>query len=158
MTDGAARLIEVHGGSVKNPAERERLKRAYQHLTSRIPEEFWTSGQWMTEKTGGSDVQISETTARFDATENVYKLTGFKFFTSATTSQMAITLARVHPNQPLSAFYLETHDAQGQLNGITIHRLKNKLGTRAVPTAELELKDTRAILIGKEGEGVILDS
>lgn len=29
---------------------------AYNHFTSRNPEEFWTSGQWMTEKRGGSDV------------------------------------------------------------------------------------------------------
>ena len=26
------------------------------HLTSRDPNTFWTSGQWMTEKEGGSDV------------------------------------------------------------------------------------------------------
>ena len=30
--------------------------RAYGHLTSRDPTEFWTSGQWMTERKGGSDV------------------------------------------------------------------------------------------------------
>ena len=30
--------------------------RAFLHLTSRSPENFWTSGQWMTERGGGSDV------------------------------------------------------------------------------------------------------
>ena len=30
--------------------------RAYSHLTSRDPSQFWTSGQWMTERQGGSDV------------------------------------------------------------------------------------------------------
>ncbi len=29
---------------------------AYSRLTSRQPERFWTSGQWMTERQGGSDV------------------------------------------------------------------------------------------------------
>ena len=32
------------------------LKDAYSHLTSRDPKKFWTSGQWMTERKGGSDV------------------------------------------------------------------------------------------------------
>ena len=31
-------------------------KRAFCHLTARDPGSFWTSGQWMTEKRGGSDV------------------------------------------------------------------------------------------------------
>ena len=29
---------------------------AFANLTSRDPEKFWTSGQWMTERRGGSDV------------------------------------------------------------------------------------------------------
>ena len=29
---------------------------AYHRLTTRDPQQFWTSGQWMTEKKGGSDV------------------------------------------------------------------------------------------------------
>lgn len=29
---------------------------AYSRLTTRQPESFWTSGQWMTERRGGSDV------------------------------------------------------------------------------------------------------
>ena len=32
------------------------LQDAYNRLTSRDPEKFWTSGQWMTERKGGSDV------------------------------------------------------------------------------------------------------
>lgn len=32
------------------------LKNAFDHLTSRDPKKFWTSGQWMTERRGGSDV------------------------------------------------------------------------------------------------------
>lgn len=29
---------------------------AYSRLTTRQPDQFWTSGQWMTERQGGSDV------------------------------------------------------------------------------------------------------
>ena len=49
MTDGAAKLIEVEGEGFLR-------ERAYLRLTSRDPEKFWTSGQWMTERKGGSDV------------------------------------------------------------------------------------------------------
>ena len=36
--------------------EEEKFKSAFQKLTSNTPQQFWTSGQWMTEKKGGSDV------------------------------------------------------------------------------------------------------
>lgn len=39
-------------------------------------------------------------------------------------------------------------------NGIYIHRLKNKIGTHALPTAELSLNATTAYLLGPLGEGV----
>ena len=142
MTDGAARLIEVLGDeSLRNGA--------FRRLTARDPEQFWTSGQWMTERAGGSDVSRTGTVARQDG--QVYRLFGTKWFTSATTSQMAMTLAKVENergetvagSRGLSLFYLETRQQDGRLNGITIHRLKDKLGTRAVPTAELTL-DGRA--------------
>ena len=32
------------------------LQDAYNHLISTNPKKFWTSGQWMTERKGGSDV------------------------------------------------------------------------------------------------------
>ena len=54
----------------------------------------------------------------------------------------------------MSLFYLETRDTDGGLNGIQIHRLKEKLGTRALPTAELTLGGAQARLIGAEGQGV----
>jgi len=49
---------------------------------------------------------------------------------------------------------VEVKDKNGDLNGITIHRLKDKLGTKAVPTAELELNKTSATLVGPLHRGV----
>jgi hypothetical protein len=61
---------------------------------------------------------------------------------------MALTLARPEGNpqggKGLALFYLETHDADGNLNHILVHRLKDKLGTRKVPTAELTLDGSLA--------------
>lgn len=39
----------------------------------------------------------------------------------------------------ISMFYAELRDSQGNLNNIEVQRLKDKLGTRQLPTAELLL-------------------
>ncbi len=150
MTDGAARALELYGD--------EELKRnVFKRLTSRDKGAFWTSGQWMTERTGGSDVGGTATIAR-PLGDGQYTLHGTKWFTSATTGQMAITLARIEGAAPgargLSVFYLEIRNSNGRLNNLEIHRLKDKLGTRALPTAEISLNGTIARLVGTEGSGV----
>jgi alkylation response protein AidB-like acyl-CoA dehydrogenase len=110
----------------------------------------------MTESIGGSDVGLSETVAKRDG--NQWRLFGRKWFTSAVGSQMALTLARPQGNPPggkgLALFYLETRDDQGRLNNIVVHRLKDKLGTRKVPTAELTLEGTPAVAVAGEADGV----
>jgi alkylation response protein AidB-like acyl-CoA dehydrogenase len=149
MTDGAARtLLESHNAPL--------VARAVPHLTSRDSAQFWTSGQWMTETTGGSDVGLSRTIARRDA-GGIWRLHGRKWFTSAASSQMALALARPEENGPgssgLALFYLETRRPDGSLNGIRIERLKDKLGTRKLPTAELSLEGAAAELVAGTTEG-----
>src|SRR4030095_13121328 len=51
-------------------------------------------------------------------------------------------------------FYVETRDARGLPNGILVNRLKDKLGTRKVPTAELELEGTPAELVCGTSDGI----
>lgn len=70
-------------------------REAFQNLTSRDPNKFWTSGQWMTERKGGSDVSDGTETQAILQSDNHYKLYGYKWFSSATDSDMTITLARV---------------------------------------------------------------
>jgi alkylation response protein AidB-like acyl-CoA dehydrogenase len=150
MTDGAARALELHAD--------EKLKdRALPHLLSRDPANFWTAGQWMTERAGGSDVgHGTETTAKKHGSE--YLLSGTKWFTSATTSPVALTLARIEGapagSAGLSLFYVELFDETGRLRNIRINRLKDKLGTHALPTAELTLEGTPAYLVGDKAHGV----
>lgn len=149
MTDGATRTL-------LNSGNRPLIDRAIPHLTSRDPAQFWTSGQWMTESTGGSDVGLSETVAQLE--DGVWRLHGRKWFTSATTSPMALTLARPEGNpsggKGLALFYVELRDAAGTLQNITVHRLKDKLGTRKVPTAELTMNGTPAIPVQELANGV----
>ncbi len=149
MTDGAARTLLLS-------RNQELIDGVVPHLTTRKPTEFWISGQWMTEITGGSDVGSSEAIARRDA--DGWRLYGRKWFTSAINSQVALTLARPEGNPPggkgLALFYLALRDEHGRLRNILIDRLKDKLGTRKVPTAELTLDGTPAQLVMGTTDGV----
>jgi acyl-CoA dehydrogenase len=153
MTDGAARTLLASGNQ-------QLIDRAVPHLITREPSEFWTAGQWMTELTGGSDVGLSETIARqsTDSDTREFRLYGRKWFTSAVNSQIALTLARPEGNpsggRGLALFYIETRDENGRLRNIEINRLKDKLGTRKVPTAELTLAGTPAQLVLGTTDGV----
>ncbi|NJD32537.1 MAG: acyl-CoA dehydrogenase [Gammaproteobacteria bacterium] len=148
MTDGAARALVESGN-------RQLVDRALPRLTARDPALAWTSGQWMTETTGGSDVGRSQTRAVKDG--DGWRLYGRKWFTSSVASQMALTLARPEGNaaggKGLAMFYVELRDGEGRLNGLRVDRLKDKLGTRKVPTAELLLDGTRAELVGPPSNG-----
>jgi alkylation response protein AidB-like acyl-CoA dehydrogenase len=150
MTDGAARTLLASGNQAL-------IDTYVPRLVSRDPAVMWTSGQWMTERTGGSDVSQSETIAR-RGDDGSWRLYGTKWFTSATTSEMALTLARPEGNpdgsRGLALFLVELRDASGRLRNIQINRLKDKLGTRKVPTAELTLDGAPAILVGATGDGV----
>ncbi len=148
MTDAAARTLLVHGG----PSDLD----AVGHLTSRDPDVAWTSGQWMTETAGGSDVGRTGTVARLDA-DGYWRLTGTKWFTSATTSEMALTLARPEGapmgSRGLSLFRIHRTLDDGRRNSILVRRLKDKLGTRSLPTAELELEGAIAFPVGDPTDG-----
>nr|XP_043881155.1 acyl-CoA dehydrogenase family member 11-like [Solea senegalensis] len=156
MTDGAAKVIQSIG--VTSPVDE-----AYSRLTTREPEWFWTSGQWMTERQGGSDVASGTETVAVPQSDGTYTLHGFKWFTSATDADMTLTLARVldgagatiSGSRGLSLFYAEvSRDESGQLRGIEVQRLKDKLGTRQMPTAELLLDGLPAHRLSEEGRGV----
>ena len=149
MTDGCARTLET----LAAPELRDRV---LPRLVSRDPSWAWTSGQWMTEQIGGSDVGLSETLAR--ETSEGWRLDGTKWFVSAATSEVALTLARPEGNGPggkgLALFFVQARDERGRLNRIVLNRLKDKLGTRQLPTAELVLEDTPAELVCGHSDGV----
>lgn len=149
MSDGAARTLIAS----KN---RALIERALPRLTSRDPNAVWTSGQWMTERTGGSDVAISEAEARSDG--DAFRLYGTKWFCSAIASQMALTLARPEGNpasgRGLALFYVEVRNPDGASNGIQVNRLKDKLGTRMLPTGEITLDGTRALAVMGTRDGI----
>ncbi|MDB5650466.1 MAG: uncharacterized protein JWL62_1986 [Hyphomicrobiales bacterium] len=149
MTDGAAKVLRDFG---TEPEHHE----AFAHLTSRDPQQFWTSGQWMTESRGGSDVSATATCARREGAS--WRLTGAKYFASATTAEIALALARkdgaAQGSRGLTLFLAQPRDEHGAWRGVQVRRLKDKLGTRALPTAELDLDGLHAVQLGADGAGV----
>jgi hypothetical protein len=70
MQDGAASLLKRHIDDEDIDITAKLVFRgAYQRLTAR-EEGAWTSGQWMTERVGGSDVSGTETLATFAPIKN----------------------------------------------------------------------------------------
>jgi alkylation response protein AidB-like acyl-CoA dehydrogenase len=148
MSDGAARVL-LDAGDGEDAAVAARL-------VSRDPDVAWTSGQWMTERAGGSDVGGTETVAIRDG--GAWRLHGTKWFASAATSDLALALARPEGAPPgsrgLTLFRVHRLLPDGSRNAIELRRLKDKLGTRAMPTAELELRGALARPVGPPQDGV----
>jgi putative acyl-CoA dehydrogenase len=104
------------------------------------------AGMAMTEKQGGSDVRANTTRAE-PAGDGTYEITGHKWFCSYPPCDVFLTLAQAPAG--LSCFLFEGRDP-----GFRIQRLKDKLGTRSLPSSEVEFHRVRGRLIGEEGRGV----
>ena len=109
------------------------------------------AGMGMTEKQGGSDVRANSTTATLVA-DGTWRLRGHKWFTSAPMNDVFLVLAQAPGG--LSCFLAPRVLPDGSRNTFRFQRLKDKLGNRSNASAELELDDTVAWLVGEEGRGV----
>jgi putative acyl-CoA dehydrogenase len=102
-------------------------------------------GMAMTEKQGGSDVRANTTRAE-PAGDGWWELTGHKWFCSYPPCDVFLVLAQAPAG--LSCFLLERGP------GMEFQRLKDKLGTRSLPSSEVEFRGAAARLLGEEGRGV----
>lgn len=149
MTDSTARMLRRYGS--------EELRARYlPALTSTDIETLWQGTQWMTERTGGSDVGASTTLARQDA-DGTWRLWGDKWFTSVANASMALTLARPEGAPPgtrgLAMFLVPRHLPDGSRNGWTVNRLKDKLGSRSMATGEVTYAGAVAYVVGDPARG-----
>ena len=124
------------------------------------------------QRSGGSDVSQTETRATaMGSSDNFgpeHKLDGFKWFPSATDSDVSVALPRTgdpaQGSRSLSLFFVPLRlpllrDTSSSApspvsNGILLHMLKNKIGTHVLPTAELSINDSTAYLLGPLNQGV----
>ena len=109
-------------------------------------------GMAMTERQGGSDVRTNTTRAAPAGTNGEHLLSGQKWFCSAPMSDAFLVLAQAPGG--LSCFLLPRVLPDGTRNRFRIQRLKDKLGNRSNASAEVELDEAWAVMIGEEGRGV----
>jgi putative acyl-CoA dehydrogenase len=103
------------------------------------------AGMAMTERQGGSDVRANITRAE-EAGDGWYELHGHKWFCSYPPCDVFLVLAQTRGG--LSCFLVERGP------GMEFQRLKDKLGTRSLPSSEVEFHGAAARLVGEEGRGV----
>jgi putative acyl-CoA dehydrogenase len=113
-------------------------------------------GVAMTEKQGGSDVRSNTTRAvplGARGPGELYALTGHKWFLSAPMCDAFLTLAQTGGDAGPSCFLLP-RILGGRKNGLSIVRMKDKLGNRANASVEVEYHGAHAWLVGEEGRGL----
>src|SRR5262252_7107248 len=150
-TAGVIKTLQHAGG--------EELKKKY--LPRLLDPNYATrfhGAQFLTEIQGGSDVGANACAAALlDAGENKWLINGEKWFCSNVTADLALITARPENSAPgtkgLGLFLLPRRLDDGALNGIYIRRLKDKLGTKSLATAEVDFKDAIAYQIGEPGRG-----
>ncbi|MCR8847440.1 acyl-CoA dehydrogenase family protein [Rossellomorea sp. SC111] len=127
------------------------------HVLSTGEVELYEGATFLTERQGGSDVGANDTKAVKDG--EAYQLWGEKYFASNSgMCGVTMVLARIEGSgkgtKGLSLFAVPWRKEDGSLNGIYIRRLKDKLGVRAVPSAEVEFKGANAYLVGEPDRGI----
>lgn len=148
MTDGVARVLEKHGTS-------KIANETLSHLTTRNLDDLWQGAMFLTERQGGSDVGANRVTAHQE--HGRWFLNGDKWFCSNVDADAILALARL-PAAPdgtrgLGLFLVLRKGPPKNEQTILIHRLKDKLGVRSMPTGEVTFQGTEAHLVGGVGEG-----
>ncbi|MFI0355212.1 acyl-CoA dehydrogenase family protein [Actinomadura sp. 9N407] len=107
------------------------------------------AAQMLTERSGGSDLGALEATATQDG--DAWRLNGFKWFASNANGSAYVVLGKpegaVDGVRGIAPFLVLRERRDGSRNGIRIRRLKDKLGTRSVASAEIEFTDAEAFLL-----------
>lgn len=114
------------------------------------------AAQFMTEIQGGWDVGANSLRAEKTAQPGVYRLHGEKWFCSNAAAHLALVTARVGDalgTRGLGLFVVPRVLDDGTLNGYCLRRLKDKLGTRALATAEIEFQGATAYALGEIRDG-----
>jgi len=149
LTMAVAYLIDKY-------ADDELKERFLPHVLSTGEVELYEGATFLTERQGGSDVGANVVKAVKNGEH--YTLYGEKYFASnAGQCGVAAVLARIDGNikgtKGLSLFLVPWRKEDGSLNGIRVRRLKDKLGVRAVPSAEIVFDGAISYLLGDAEKG-----
>src|SRR2546423_3460363 len=148
-TDGLIRVIEAHGSAF--------LRETYLPRLRSVATPF-AGAQFVTERQGGSDVGAIEASAR-DNGDGTWAITGDKWFCS-NPDEYFLVAARPADGPAGTAgvaiFFVPRVLPDGRLNNISFRRLKNKLGTQSLPTAEMDFNGATGFVIGEARDGLKL--
>src|SRR4029077_19626899 len=148
MMDAAARCLERNDPELATRFVPGIIDDTGKHLTSAM---------FLTEKAGGSDVGANESVA-VRADDGTWRLHGEKWFCSCAHSDLILVLARPEGAPPgprgLGLFLMPRRLDDGTRNAYVIHRLKEKFGTRAMPSAEVGLRGAFAWPVGDLARGL----
>ena len=148
MTDALTRTIRKF-------ADPALVARYLPALTSQDLDTLGQGAMFMTERQAGSDVGATATLARRDG--DAWRLHGDKWFCSNADAALALVLARPEGAPPgtagLSLFLMPRRLPDGTPNRYAIVRLKDKLGTRDMPSGEITLDGALAWLVGDPSQG-----
>lgn len=113
--------------------------------------------QFITEVQGGSDVAAISCVATPDAEhEGMYRISGEKWFCSVIDAGLFVLAARPEDapqGTKCPALFLIPRTVDGEINDFSIRRLKYKLGTRSMASAEVDFNGTLAEPIGPLEQG-----
>ncbi|MBM7577822.1 acyl-CoA dehydrogenase family protein [Jeotgalibacillus terrae] len=126
------------------------------HVCSTGDLPLYEGATFLTERQGGSDVGANVVKAVLENGE--YRLYGEKYFASnAGMAGVVMVLARMEGapsgSKGLTLFAVPWRE-NGELNGVKIRRLKDKLGVRAVPSGEVEFDGAKAYVVGDPARGI----
>lgn len=148
-TAGAIKLIS-------RVASEEVRRKFLPRLLDSSYDSHYHAAQFLTEIQGGSDVGANQTRAVRDK-DGRWRLHGEKWFCSVADAHVWVLTAREDGapdgTRGLSTFVALRHLETGAVNHFTVRRLKTKLGTRSMATAEIDLQGTEAYAVGQSGEG-----
>lgn len=148
-TDTSAFLVDRY-------AEPEIRARYFPRMTAEKRADMVTGAQFMTERSGGSDVGNIETEARME--DGVWRIHGDKWFCSTADGGLIMLLARCEgdrrDSRGLSLFAVPRTLEDGSRNAYAIRRLKPKLGSRSMASGEVTFHGAEAYLLGDRRQGL----
>lgn len=132
------------------------LSHILMHAKEGIDGEFAIGAQFMTEIQGGSDLPANLLEAVPEG--KCFRLYGNKFFCSVAHADYAVVTARIAGTEKIATFivpsWLPGDKEREKRNGYQINRLKWKLGTSELPTAEINYDGALAYPIGPDDRGI----
>lgn len=153
MTHPVALLIDRYASAA--------LKARFLPELSRTDGQAPVGGTWATEKHGGSDIGNTKTKAIPQA-DGTVRLYGENWFTSAIGFSRFLTVKTARPDGALAGgkgiglYLVPSHvDPDWQVaNDYDVAHLKEKVGTRGLPTGEVKLTGTLAYELAPAGSGL----